>query len=312
MLTKEPLYFPGILLTSNILIAFISYLICSYFELIPSEENPRFSRNQSILQLAITSTLMFIVLYQLVAIFFPLEFNFFLDDSKETQMFKTFKNLEKKNANQQLITICVLLGYFVEKIFIFSFEFLNSSHNPPAKSLIRSCEIGPCFNLIASNIINSLAFPLTIFIIAGLIFAGYGMLGYFGISLMALGALSNIVTISSIGFLGNLGANAYKLSTLTKFNEFGKEKIFNATWYPQNYRAFLRAAGFLTVILAGVSTAGNFLCFLNDFNLIILKSLQMFGLIVGFAMPHLLNGILINGTQIITSYIVNFIHRFFH
>ena len=305
MLTKEPLYFPGVLLTSNILIAFISYLISSYFELIPSEENPRFSRNHSILQLSITSSLMLIVLYQLVLHFFPSEFNFFPDDSKE-ENFQTFKNLEKKNADQQLITICVFLGYFVEKIFIFSFEFLNSSNNPPAKSLIRSCEIGPCFNLIAANIINSLAFPIILFIISGLIFAGYGILGYFGVSLIALGALSNIVTISSLSFLGNLGANAHKLSILTKFNEFGKEKVFNATWYPQNYRAFLRAAGFLTVILAGVSSAGNFVCFLNKFNLIILKSLQIFGLGVGFAMPHLLNGLLINGTQIITNYIVIF------
>lgn len=304
MKTKEAIYFPMVLLASNIVITFMSYFIINYFEFLPNEESPRYARNQVILQMIITSVLMFIVCYELSSTFFSEEFSFFVDESKDTTSFKTLKNLEKKKAKPELITICVILGYFAEKIFIFSFEFFSSSNGAPSKALIRSCETGPCFNLITANVINSIVYPIIIIIVAGLFFAGYGILGYFGISLMALGALSNIVMIYSINMIGDLGNNSYRLTALTKFNENSKEKLFNMSWYPHNYKAFLRGVEFLVLILAGFAIAGNFICFLNDFNLIILKSLQSFGLILGFVVPYLLNGIVICEVQYVTNHIV--------
>ena len=302
--SRELLYYPFILLTCNIIVTFVPYFIMNYFEIIANEDNPRFSKTQSILQIAITSLLTFILIYQLTTLCFPDQFSYLVEDSLSNNNDKTLENLEKKNANVQLIIICVILGFLDEKIMAFYFEYLTSSNNLPAKILIRSCEIGPCFNLITANIIQSIAYPIGFFLIIALFFAGYGILGYFGLSLMSLGALANIVPVYSLNFLGNVGANAQKLAILAKFTEPTLEKLHNVFWYPQNYRAFLRGMMFLAVILGGIGAAGNFLCFLNEFDLIIMKSLQNVGLLIGFVTPHLLNGLIINGTHVITTYTV--------
>ena len=253
---------------------------------------------------------MFLAIYLTIPQFFPTEFSFFLDDS--TDPYKTLKNLEKQKIPSNQILACLLIGFFTEKVFIFAFEAMTSSNNFPVKSVIRSCEIGPCFNLVTAGLLNNIAYPIALIAIGSVIFAGYGILGYFGISLIALGGLTNIVPLYTINMIGALAQNSYKLMIFVKSNE-NSDKLMNFSWFPKNYRAFLRANTFLTVILAGVAMSGNFITFLNRFELINLKSLQIFGLFIGFAIPNLLIGLLINGGLIISSYIVIFvfIKRFF-
>lgn len=304
---KQALYFTFAILSSNILIVFLSYTIISYFQLVPNEESPKYSRNQAILQLIVTTILTFLVSFELISVFFPAQFSFFVDESKDTQSFKTLKNLEKINADPQLITYCFLIGFLVDKLFIVFFEFLTSNNEIPTKNLIRSCESGPCFNLISAKVLHSFAFPLSLFAISLIIFAGYGILGYFGIALIALGGIANIITVYSINMVAALGNHANKLNNFVKFHELVKEKCHNLAWYPQNYRGFLRGSMFLALALASFAATGNFICALNSFNVIILKSLQIFGLILGFAMPSLLNAVLVNSVMFLNNNLVNFL-----
>lgn len=304
MENKATLYFGFVVLTLNIVVVFLSYTICTYFEFIPFEESPKYSRNQSLLQIGITSILMLILVHQLSGHFFPEEFNFFLDVSEDATKFKTLKNLEKKGAKNEIMTYCLLIGYLLDKLFIFFFEFLTSNNQLPTRSIIISCETGPCFNLIAANTLHALAYPLALIAVSFLIFIGYGLIGYFGIALMALGAISNIVIIFSINVVGSLGFNAARLNNFLKYNEFAREKVMNASWFPHNYRGMLRGSLFLSFFLICFALSGNFICYLNSFNLVILKSLQLFGLLLGFAMPSFLNGLILQATQLLTMNLV--------
>ena len=304
--TRELLYYPLILLTSNIFVALLSYYTMSYFEFIANEDSPRFSRIQSLIQLLITSILSLVLLYQLTLTLLPTQFSLLADESLIKTMDKTqnIKNLIKINADPQTIAICVILGSLAEKIVGFSFEYLTASNRMPSQALLRACELGPCFNLVSANILTNLAYPLLISAIGALFMAGYGILGYFGLGLMGLGALGNIVAVFSIGMVGNLSVNAEKIAILAKMKETRREKLRNVGWYPQSYRGFLRGLLFLAVVLGGLSVAGNFACVKNDNGVMVLKTLQIGGLVFGFAIPHLLNGLIMNGAQLITGYAV--------
>ena len=98
---------------------------------------------------------------------------------------------------------------------------------------------------------------------------------------------------------------AKKLNNYVKFHELVKEKCNNLAWYPQNYRGFLRGELFFAASLGFFAITGNFLCELNQFNVIILKSLQIFGLLAGFAMPWLLNGVLLSSVMFLNKNLVN-------
>ena len=301
--TRELLYYPLILLTSNIFVALLSYLVLSYFELIANEDSPRFSRIQSLLQLLITSILSLVLLYQLTLTLLPAQFSFLTDDS----LMKTTKNLSnlgKKDVDPQLVAICLVLGSFSEKIAGLAFEYLTASNRLPSQALLRACELGPCFNLVSATILTNLAYPLLVTAIGALFMGGYGMLGYFGLGLMALGALGNLVAVFAVAFVGNLSANAEKLAVLAKIKESRREKLRNVGWYPMSYRGFSRGLMFLVTVLGGLAVAGNYACVRNDSGEILLKTLQIGGLVFGFAVPHLINGLIMNGTQVITGYAV--------
>jgi len=299
---KESFYFPFLLVTFNIIVSYISSFFGIYFELFEITDNTIFTTKQTRLQIFLTSFLNILIISFLPYGCFTSEFSLLTDDfdtSKEPLL-----NLRKIGIARGWIIFCLLEGFLLEKFLIFIFEYFSSHNYAPVNSLIKVCENGPCLNLISSNILSYMIYPFTFVIISFTIFLTYGILGYQGVGFTLLGLISNLTPTVCICCLGALSGNSYKLGILAKVSQSTVQRLFNISWASKNYCSHLFAMIYGVMILGGLAAIGAFLGFLNNENLIKLKSLQIFGLGVGFSFAYLINGILVSGVQYISQYSV--------
>jgi len=296
---KESFYFPFLLVVFNIIISYICSLIGIYFEVFEVTDSPFFTTKQTRLQTFLTAFLnIFIISF--------LPYGCFVNDfSVLSTEFETTKppllNLRKTDTARGWIIFCLLAGYVLEKIMVMIFEYFSSHYYNPVSSLIRACENGPCLNLISANILSYLIYPLTILFISFTIFFTYGILGFQGVGFAVLGVISNVIPSVCIFSVGCLSANSYKLGNLVAASRVPVERVFNIAWSARNHCSHIYAMLYIVMILGGFAALGALLGFLNNANLIQLKSLQFFGLIVGFSFGYFLNGIIISSVQYVTQ-----------
>ena len=307
---SKEFYFPFLLIVFNIIISYISSLFGIYFEIFEVTDSPFFTTKQTRLQTFLTAFLNIFIISFLPYGCFANDFSVLSSEFDTTK--DPLLNLRKTGTARGWIIFCLLAGYFLEKIIVVIFEYFSSHYYNPVSSMIRVCETGPCLNLISSNILSYLIYPLTILFISFTIFLTYGILGYQGVGFAFLGVISNLIPSVCIFSVGSLSFNAYKLGNLIGASRAPIERVFNISWSARNHCSHLFAILYLSLILGGFAALGALLGFLNDAKLLELKSLQFFGLFFGFSYCYLLNGIIISGVQYITQNAVNHFFFFFN
>ena len=265
-------------------------------------DNAIYTTKQTRLKTFITYFLNIFVVTFLPYDCFSGEFSMLGDDFETTK--EPLLNLRKTGIARGWIIFCLLSGYLLEKILSFIFEYF-SSHHQPAISLLRVCENGPCLNMVSSNVLSYLTYPLAVLFISFTIFLNYGILGFMGVGFALLGLTSNLIPSFCICCVGALSTSSYKLGNLVRVSTVSIDRLFNISWASKNYCSHLFAIIYGVLIFGGIASLGALVGFLNNANLIKFKTLQIFGLIVGFSFSYLLNGIIIAGVQYISQLSVN-------
>lgn len=275
-----------------------------YFEIFEISDSIAFTTKQARFQIFFTSFLnVFIISF--------LPYGCYVDNfSILTEGYQTSKdplfNLRKIGIARGWIIFCLLIGFLLEKILDFIFEYFSSHYNQPVSDLIRACENGPCLNLIASKIMIYLTYPTTFILVSSTIFLTYGILGFQGIGFALLGLISNFIPSLCICTLGALSTNSLKLGKLTKVSQKPIDRVFNISWSSKNYCSHLFAIVYGVMIFGGFATVGALIGFLNNANLIKFQALQIFGSTIGFSLAYCINGIIMSGVQIISRISVHF------
>ena len=185
-------------------------------------------------------------------------------------------------------------------ILLINSEYICSHFSYPVRSIVKFCENGPVLNLFMVNIVTLLNFFVPIFLFFVCFSVSYGVLGYFGIIITALGLISNIIPIFALNFVAASSENSLRIGKLCQIfyqeNET-KNILYNMLWCSQNQQIQIRICNFGVFLLSTIASLGVIISRANSIDIINLKTLQIGGLILGTASPHLLLGIMFSFIQ---------------
>lgn len=299
MENKESFYFPLLLVVFNIIISYFSSLFGVYFEIFDIADSPVFATKQARLQVCVTAFFDIFIISFLPFGCFPEKFSILTTEYHTTK--GPLANLTKENISFGWIIFCLFAGFLLEKLLLIIFEYFSSHYYSPVSNMIKKCENGPCLNLMSSNILSYFAYPLAFLFFSFTIFLCYGILGFQGLGFTLLGLISNIIPSYCIFSMGSLSSVSCKLGNLTRISQTSIERLYNISWASKNWCTHLFAILYGILILGGLAGCGAIFGFLNNENLIKIKSLQIFGAITGFVWCYFFNGLILSGVQSISQ-----------
>lgn len=199
-------------------------------------------------------------------------------------------------TGKKYIFLCLFLGLLLEKILTLSFEYFSNNYLGDSLSLSDANRNKPGFNLIRTQIFNNFFFPLTLVIFGLFDFIGFKLFnGYFGIGILEIGLISNIIPIVSIFAVSSLANNSMIIVRLSKMvgNNVERMQVFAAT--ARVFKSHLLAMIYGLVMVGAIAGFGSYVSFLeNSSSLPKFQNIQLFGIVIGFSFPYFLNGIVMN------------------
>ena len=209
------------------------------------------------------------------------------------------------------IVLCIFMGYMAEIILLIVSEFFTSHIYRPVRSLLDKSENGPCLNLFTTTIISMITFLVPIFCFFLCFFVSYGALGYFGLSICAVGLIANLIPVFAINCVASWAEQSIKLIRLSKLmveEEIKSNPLFNINWATQNFYMHIRIVTFGGFFIGGLALIG---CYvgrpISKPDLLSFKTLQFLGLFFGSMVPFLLGGVLLAMIQKLLQSNVKFI-----
>ena len=202
------------------------------------------------------------------------------------------------------------MGYMAEIILLVTSEFFTSHMYRPVRSLLDKSENGPCLNLFTTTIISMISFLVPTFCFFLCFFVSYGALGYFGLSICAIGLVGNLIPLFIINCVASWAEQSLRLSRLSKLlveEEIKSNPLFNINWSTQNFLMHIRIVIFGGFFIGGLALIG---CYVGrpiyKLDLLSFKTLQLSGLFFGSLIPFLLAGVLLAMVQKMLQSYVNF------
>jgi len=105
-------------------------------------------------------------------------------------------------------TVCVWAGLWAGCMIGFITEYYTSHSYNPTKEVARSCETGAATNIIYGLALGYKSAVIPVTLISIVVLVSFSLLDMFGVSLAALGMLSNLATCLSIDVYGPVCDNA--------------------------------------------------------------------------------------------------------
>jgi Na+/H+-translocating membrane pyrophosphatase len=122
----------------------------------------------------------------------------------------------KENLTNMMTMVCPLVGLLSGLIIGISTEYFTSMSFYPVRRLANGCSTGAAINIILGLALGYISTVIPTILIAATILTSYLIAGMYGISLAALGMLSNLPICLAIDAYGPISDNAGGLATMTK------------------------------------------------------------------------------------------------
>jgi inorganic pyrophosphatase len=123
-----------------------------------------------------------------------------------TFQFKKGKSLQIKNYND--VFFCLALGLVSGLLIGFFTEFMTSYSYKPVQELAHACKTGPATNIIYGLALGYLSTIVPVIVLCLVCYCSHTTLGYYGVSIAALGMLSNLPICLAIDSYGPVSDNA--------------------------------------------------------------------------------------------------------
>jgi Na+/H+-translocating membrane pyrophosphatase len=166
-------------------------------------------------QLLISTILLIPVLVILSLLLIPDQLNFIINE-KEGTVFTVLKAPIK-------VMVCLLSGLVSGLIIGWFTDYFTSNAHGPTQALAVACKSGAAINIIHGLALGYLSCIIPILALGGTIYASFKLVGMYGISLAALGMLSNLAISLAIDAYGPISDNAGGISEMSGLDKKVRE-----------------------------------------------------------------------------------------
>jgi H(+)-translocating pyrophosphatase len=138
---------------------------------------------------------------------------------------KTWYNIEDGSKTGNVYAcISVGMGLVSGLIIGFSTDFYTSNAHAPVQEMSRACSMGPAINIIYGLALGYNSTIIPIFFLALTVIVSISLCGLFGVSLAALGMLSNLCVGLAIDAYGPISDNAGGIAEMSELGEEVRKK----------------------------------------------------------------------------------------
>lgn len=127
--------------------------------------------------------------------------------------------LQAVKGTPLLACVCVWAGLWAGCMIGFITEYYTSASYQPTRDVAQSCETGAATNIIYGLALGYKSAIIPVFLLAIVVWVSFTLLDMFGVSLAALGMLSNLATCLSIDVYGPVCDNAGGIAEMAEFEE---------------------------------------------------------------------------------------------
>jgi inorganic pyrophosphatase len=168
-------------------------------------------------QLLVTTILITALLYPLAS--WSLDSTFYVEVTKATA-----DSIDSYVKGTPLIAcVCVWAGLWAGCLIGFITEFYTSHSYTPTRAVAQSCETGAATNIIYGLALGYKSAIIPVGLLAIVVWVSFTLLDMFGVSLAALGMLSNLATCLSIDVYGPVCDNAGGIAEMAGLREEVRE-----------------------------------------------------------------------------------------
>lgn len=128
--------------------------------------------------------------------------------------FRLKDNVELQHIDYYDPFLCAITG-LISGLFVAAFtEYITSHSYTPVRDLANTCRAGPASNVTLGLALGYMSTSLPVILIALTAYISNRLLGYYGVSLAALGMLSNLPLSLAIDGYGPISDNAGGISEM--------------------------------------------------------------------------------------------------
>jgi len=195
------------------------------------------------------------------------------------------------NINNQIIMVCPILGLVSGLLIGISTEYYTSMSYAPVAGLVEGCKKGTAINIILGLSLGYLSNVIPTILIAITIITAYSIASVYGISLAAIGMLSNLPICLAIDSYGPISDNAGGISSMCELPE-SIRKITDQLDSAGNTTAAI-GKGFAigSACLVSLSLFGAFLTNTKVSNLNMMTPVMLASLTIGAMIPYLFSAL---------------------
>jgi len=128
------------------------------------------------------------------------------------------------NATRGDAVACVVAGALGGLIIGLTTEYYTSKEYAPVKELAESCKTGAATNIIYGLSLGYKSVIVPVFLLAGVVYVSFELCDLYGLSLAAVGMLSNLATALTIDAYGPVCDNAGGIAEMAELGEHIRHK----------------------------------------------------------------------------------------
>lgn len=184
------------------------------------------------------------------------------------------------------IIICCLSGLWSGLVIGFFTDYFTSNAHGPCQHLANSCRSGAAINIIQGLALGYVSCVIPIICLAGTIYISFTLAGMYGISIAALGMLSNLCTSLAIDAYGPISDNAGGISVMSELDPMVREKTDALDAAGNTTAAIGKGFAVGSACLVSIALFGAFITRTKMIEVNILEPIQIACLLIGAMIPY--------------------------
>lgn len=185
--------------------------------------------------------------------------------------------------------VCSVMGLISGMIIAAFTEYVTSHSYRPVRELAETCKAGPASNVTLGLALGYMSTVVPVIFIAITAYVANHFMGYYGVSLAALGMLSNLPLSLAIDGYGPISDNAGGIAEMAGMGEEVRERTDGLDAAGNTTAAIGKGFAIGSAALVSLSLYGGFLhnASLSDAAISLKKADIFAGLLIGAMLPYL-------------------------
>ena len=230
-------------------------------------------------QLILSTVLLMGVVYLVAYLSYPEKF----------VLINEFEAVEFKDLGAWTPYLCSAMGLVSGMIIAAFTEFVTSHSYKPVRELAETCKAGPASNVTLGLALGYMSTVVPVIFIAVTAYVANHFMGYYGVSLAALGMLSNLPLSLAIDGYGPISDNAGGIAEMAEMGEEVRERTDGLDAAGNTTAAIGKGFAIGSAALVSLSLYGGFLhnAQLSESDISLKRADIFAGLLVGAMLPYL-------------------------